>query len=478
MNYRMILYINGAVLQIVGLLMLIPTAAGVYFHDGGLWPLAGVAAASIILGTLIRLKKPKDTKIRAREGFVITALVWVILSLVGALPFILSGDISDFTEAVFETASGFTTTGASILTDVEAMSKSLLLWRSFTHWLGGMGVLVFLIVFLPSDADEMNLMKAESPGPSVDKLVPKARSTAFFLYAIYTTMTVTMITILFVLGMPKFDAICISVGTAGTGGFGVRADSCAGYSPACQIVITVFMVLFGINFKVYFLMVMKKWKDILKCEEVFWYLVIYGASVALVTFGIVNDLGSLAVAIRHSSFQVASVMTTSGFATLDFNLWNTMPKSVMVAVMFCGACAGSTGGGMKVSRFVIWVKQVRREINKFVHPRSVNRVRLDGKPVEEDVIRSTNVYMMAYLFVFISSLLVISLDGFDLTSSFTAVTATINNIGPGLGVVGPTGSFHDFSVLSKWVFIFDMIAGRLELFPMLVLISPGTWKKK
>jgi len=225
-------------------------------------------------------------------------------------------------------------------------------------------------------------------------------------------------------------------------------------------------------------MVMKKWKDILKCEEVFWYLVIYGASVALVTFGIVNDLGSLAVAIRHSSFQVASVMTTSGFATLDFNLWNTMPKSVMVAVMFCGACAGSTGGGMKVSRFVIWVKQVRREINKFVHPRSVNRVRLDGKPVEEDVIRSTNVYMMAYLFVFISSLLVISLDGFDLTSSFTAVTATINNIGPGLGVVGPTGSFHDFSVLSKWVFIFDMIAGRLELFPMLVLISPGTWKKK
>ncbi len=474
----MILYINGCIMQIVGLLMLIPTVVGVYYWDDGLLPLLGVATGAILVGTLIRLSRPENTRIRAREGFVITAMVWVILSLVGALPFIISGEIPKFTDAVFETASGFTTTGASILTDVEAMSKSLLLWRSFTHWIGGMGVLVFLIVFLPSSADEMNLMKAESPGPSVDKLVPKARRTAFLLYAIYTTMTLVQMIILYILGMPKFDAICISFGTAGTGGFGVRGDSCAGYSPACQIVITVFMVLFGVNFKVYFLMIMKKWKDILKCEEVFWYLVIYGACVAMVCFGIMSDIGSLAVSLRTSTFQVASVMTTTGFATTDFNLWKSMPKAVMVSVMFCGACAGSTGGGMKVSRFVIWAKQVRREISKFVHPRSVKRVRLDGKSVEEDVIRSTNVYMMAYLFVFIGSFLLISMDGMDMTSSFTSVTATINNIGPGLGVVGPAGNFAGFSGLSKWVFVFDMIAGRLELFPMLVLISPGTWRKK
>ena len=474
----MILYINGCIMQIVGLLMLIPTVVGVYYWDDGLLPLLGVATGAILVGTLIRLSRPENTRIRAREGFVITAMVWVILSLVGALPFIISGEIPKFTDAVFETASGFTTTGASILTDVEAMSKSLLLWRSFTHWIGGMGVLVFLIVFLPSSADEMNLMKAESPGPSVDKLVPKARRTAFLLYAIYTTMTLVQMIILYILGMPKFDAICISFGTAGTGGFGVRGDSCAGYSPACQIVITVFMVLFGVNFKVYFLMIMKKWKDILKCEEVFWYLVIYGACVAMVCFGIMSDIGSLAVSLRTSTFQVASVMTTTGFATTDFNLWKSMPKAVMVSVMFCGACAGSTGGGMKVSRFVIWAKQVRREISKFVHPRSVKRVRLDGKSVEEDVIRSTNVYMMAYLFVFMGSFLLISMDGMDMTSSFTSVTATINNIGPGLGVVGPAGNFAGFSGLSKWVFVFDMIAGRLELFPMLVLISPGTWRKK
>ncbi len=474
----MILYINGCIMQIVGLLMLIPTVVGVYYWDDGLLPLLGVATGAILVGTLIRLWRPENTRIRAREGFVITAMVWVILSLVGALPFIISGEIPKFTDAVFETASGFTTTGASILTDVEAMSKSLLLWRSFTHWIGGMGVLVFLIVFLPSSADEMNLMKAESPGPSVDKLVPKARRTAFLLYAIYTTMTLVQMIILYILGMPKFDAICISFGTAGTGGFGVRGDSCAGYSPACQIVITVFMVLFGVNFKVYFLMIMKKWKDILKCEEVFWYLVIYGACVAMVCFGIMSDIGSLAVSLRTSTFQVASVMTTTGFATTDFNLWKSMPKAVMVSVMFCGACAGSTGGGMKVSRFVIWAKQVRREISKFVHPRSVKRVRLDGKSVEEDVIRSTNVYMMAYLFVFMGSLLLISMDGMDMTSSFTSVTATINNIGPGLGVVGPAGNFAGFSGLSKWVFVLDMIAGRLELFPMLVMISPGTWRRK
>jgi len=478
LNYRMILYINGCIMQIVGLLMLIPTVVGVYYWDDGLLPLLGVATGAVLAGTLIRLRRPENTRIRAREGFVITAMVWVILSLVGALPFIISGEIPKFTDAVFETASGFTTTGASILTDVEAMSKSLLLWRSFTHWIGGMGVLVFLIVFLPSSADEMNLMKAESPGPSVDKLVPKANRTAFLLYAIYTTMTLVQMIILYILGMPKFDAICISFGTAGTGGFGVRGDSCAGYSPACQIVITVFMVLFGVNFKVYFLMIMKKWKDILKCEEVFWYLVIYGACAAMVCFGIMSDIGSLAVSLRTSTFQVASVMTTTGFATTDFNLWKSMPKAVMVSVMFCGACAGSTGGGMKVSRFVIWAKQVRREISKFVHPRSVKRVRLDGKSVEEDVIRSTNVYMMAYLFVFVGSFLLISMDGMDMTSSFTSVTATINNIGPGLGVVGPAGNFAGFSGLSKWVFVFDMIAGRLELFPMLVLISPGTWRKK
>ena len=353
-----------------------------------------------------------------------------------------------------------------------------------------MGILVFMIIFIPSSADEMNIMRAESPGPSVEKMVPKVRETALILYSIYFVMTVVLIIALVIAGMPLFDSICLSFGTAGTGGFGIHSDSIAGYSHACQNIITIGMVMFGVNFNLYFLIVMRKFKDIRHSEEVISYLVIYLAASILVTIGtfggIVTKLGwegaesfsRLPEAIHHSTFQVASVMTTTGYATTDFNLWAGMPKAVLVFIMFIGACAGSTGGGIKVSRWILYNKQIAHEIERLIHPNAVTKVRLDGKVVDDKTIRTANVYLMAFVFLFVLSLFIISFDGYDLVTTFTSVAATINNIGPGLGVVGPLGGFSEFSNLSKWVFIFDMIAGRLELFPILIIFSPYTWRRK
>ena len=346
------------------------------------------------------------------------------------------------------------------------------------HWIGGMGVLVFILIFMKSTADEMNIMKAESPGPSVDKLVPKVKTTAFILYAIYTALTVLTIIALIIAGMPVFDSFCIGFGNAGTGGFGVRADSCASYSPMCQRIIIVSILLFGANFKFYFLIIIKKFRDLLKCEEVFWYLIIYVAAVALVLIGILKDYSEFEPALRTAAFQVASVMTTTGYATTDFNLWTNMPRAVMVLVMFTGACAGSTGGGMKVSRILLYFKQIKREISKNIHPRSVTKIRLDGEVVDDDILRATNVYLMAFFFVYIFSFLLMCTNGFDLETSFTAVVATLSNIGPGLGLIGPCGGFSGFNTVSKWTAIFDMIAGRLELFPVLIMLAPSTWRKK
>ncbi len=478
MNYLLIIKFLGALFQFEGLFMMMPVFVGLYFHESSVKYLIITAAAALIIGTLLRCINPGSNKLRSREGFVVTALSWLVMSITGAMPFWLSGEIGSFTNAVFETASGFTTTGASILTDIEAMSKCLLFWRSFTHWIGGMGVLVFMMIFLKSSADEMNLMKAESPGPSVDKLVPKVRTTAFILYAIYFTITIISILAFYLGGMPLFDSFCIGFGAAGTGGFGIRADSCAGYSPLCQVLITISMFLFGVNFKIYFLIVFKKFKEILKCEEVFWYTVIYLVAAGIVTINIVKDLGTVGESVRASFFQTASIMTTTGYATVDFDKWNSMSKAVLVLVMFIGACAGSTGGGMKVSRWIIYIKQIKRELSKYIHPRSVKTIRLDSDAVNDDTIRGANVYMMAYAMVFIVSLLIVCIDGFDLITNFTSVAATLNNIGPGLGVVGPTGNFSGFSILSKWTFIFDMIAGRLELFPVLIMFAPSTWRKK
>lgn len=488
MNHRIVLNNIGKLIRLEGMLLILPTLIGVFLQEKEFLALAVTAGSSIIVGTLLSSIKPKNTRIRAKEGFVITALVWLIFSIIGAIPFYATGNIKSFTDAIFETASGFTTTGASILRDVEALPKCLLFWRSFTHWIGGMGILVFMMAFASSSADEMNIMRAESPGPSVEKMVPKVKETAIILYGIYTVMTIILIIALIIAGMPVFDSVCHAFGTAGTGGFGVKGDSIASYNKVCQGIITVGMMMFGVNFNLYYLIIMKKFKDILHSEEVFTYIIIYFVASILVSIGTVNGFmhsgtyyagfHTLGEAVHHSFFQVASVMTTTGYATMDFNLWATMPKAIMVLVMFIGACAGSTGGGIKVSRIIIYFKEVVRELQSYIHPSSVKSIRLDGKVVSKDTIRTTNVFLMAYIFIFVGSLVIVCFDGFDLVTSFTAVTATINNIGPGLGIVGPTGNFADFSILAKWVFIFDMIAGRLEIFPVLIMLSIKTWRRK
>lgn len=478
MNYLLIIKFIGAMLQFEGLFMLIPFTVGLIYHETQAKYLLLMAAVAFVIGSLLRLIQPKSKKFYSKEGFVVTAFSWIVMSVMGAMPFWISGEINSFTDAVFETASGFTTTGASILVDIEEMCKCMLFWRSFTHWIGGMGVLVFMLIFLKSSADEMNLMRAESPGPSVDKLVPKVRTTAFILYAIYTGITAISIIAFIAAGMPVFDSFCIGFGAAGTGGFGVKADSCASYSPLCQVLITISMFLFGVNFKIYFLIIIKKFKEILKCEEVLWYTIIYIVASTLVAVNIFTEIGAVGESVRASCFQVASIMTTTGFATHDFNLWSSLPKAILVLIMFTGACAGSTGGGIKVSRWILYLKQIKREVAKYTHPRSVKKIRLDGEVVDENTIRSANVYLMAYAAVFIVSMLVICIDGYDLITCFTSVAATLNNIGPGLEVVGPIGNYAGYSILSKWVFVFDMIAGRLELFPVLIMFAPQTWKRK
>ena len=477
----------------MGILMLISVITGLIYSECDALGVLAVSLGTIVAGTLLQIKKPKKTNIRAKEGFAITGLAWLVMSIIGAIPFMTSGVLPNFTDAVFETASGFTTTGASVITDLEVVPRCILLWRSFTHWIGGMGILMFMLIFIPSNADEMNIMRAESPGPSVEKMVPKVRQTAFILYAIYGAITLALIIALIISGMPVFDSICLSFGTAGTGGFGIHGDSIASYSTLSQNIITVGMLLFGVNFNVYYLMILKKFKSLLHCEEVIWYFLIYFAAsimVALGTFrGFLGITGwenvdsyacfdSFGKSLQSAFFQVASVMTTTGFATTDFNQWSDMSRGIMVLVMFIGACAGSTGGGIKVSRCVLYIKQLFREFKNYIHPNSVNNVKLDGKVVNNDTLRTTNVYIMAYMMVYIISFIIVSFNGFDIVTTFTSIAATINNIGPGLGKVGPAGSFSGFSILSKWVFIFDMIAGRLELIPVLIMLAPGTWRKK
>ena len=478
MNYSMIFYTLGCILNFEAAFMLLPAVVGVIFQEPSAVYLFISAAISAAIGTLLVIRKPAKKKIHAREGLVVVALGWIVMSLMGAVPFIISGYIPSFTDAVFETASGFTTTGASILPNVEALSKCMLFWRSFTHWIGGMGVLVFILAILPSaGADQMHIMRAESPGPSVDKLVPRVRQTALILYVIYFVMTMIEIIALFISGMGFFDAVCISFGTAGTGGFGTRIDSLMSYGSASQIIVTVFMLLFGVNFKFYYLFLCKKWKEALKSEEVRWYFIIWAGAVVLISASILKDIGDFGSTLKHAAFQAASIMTTTGFSTADFNLWGTLPKIVLVTLMCIGACAGSTGGGIKVSRIVLYFKQVRREVLSLIHPRSVRKINMDEKCVMDETIRNLNVFLMIYIIIMAVSVLILSLDGYDFETTVTAVTATFNNIGPGLGMAGPMGGFGFFSNLSKWTMILDMIAGRLEIFPILVLFTPSTWKK-
>ena len=477
MNGAMILYILGQVLRIEGMLMLPSFAVGLLYGEQQGWVYLFWGITCITLGTLITLRKPKNTMIYLKEGCVATALCWIILSAFGCIPFVLTGEIPRFVDAMFETVSGFTTTGSSILTDVEAMSHSSLFWRSFTHWIGGMGVLVFLLAVLPmAGGSQFNLMKAESPGPSVGKLVPKVGATARLLYIIYFGLTVLEIVLLLLGGMPVFDSIANSFGTAGTGGFGIIGDSIASYSPYLQWVITIFMILFGVNFNAYYFILFGKVKKAFGMEEVRWYFIII-----LVSTGIIfaTLLGTYAPfeALTHAAFQVGTIITTTGFATADFDQWSSLAKTVLVLLMFVGACAGSTGGGIKVSRIVVLFKSAIREVGTFIQPRSVKRINVEGKPVEHEAIRSINVYLTTYVLIFAASVFIISFEGKDLVTTFTSVAATINNIGPGLELVGPTASFAHLTDLSKWTLIFDMLAGRLELFPMLILFHPTIWKQ-
>lgn len=474
MNRSIIGYILGYILKIEAILLLLPCAVGAIYLEKQAYAYVLVAVLCGVCGILLSLRKPRSSVFYLKEGCAATALSWVFLSLFGCLPFIMTGEIPSFTDALFETISGFTTTGASILSDVEALSHCSLFWRSFTHWIGGMGVLVFLLAIIPlGGGSNINLMRAESPGPSVGKLVPKLRSTARILYIIYFALTVVEILLLLAGSMPLFDAVTTSFGTAGTGGFGIRNTSIADYSRYIQWIVTIFMILFGINFNAYYLILFHKFRKALVMEEVRYYLIIIVASIAVIFFEIWDTTMGAFEALTHSSFQVASIITTTGFSTIDFNNWSQTCKTVLVLLMFIGACAGSTGGGIKVSRFVILVKTVTKELGSYIHPKSIKKINMDKKPIEHEVVRSVNVYFITFMIVFSASVFLISFEGKDLITNFTAVAATINNIGPGLELVGPSQNFGGFHVFSKYVLMFDMLAGRLELFPLLILFHPA-----
>ena len=479
MNYSIVLYILGCVLKFESAFLVLPALVGLIYREHASVSYLAVAVLCLILGVLLTHKKPRSTNLYTREGFVAVALSWIIMSIFGAIPFVLTGDIPFYVDALFETLSGFTTTGSSILTDVESISKASLFWRSFSHWIGGMGVFVFIMAILPMmGGSTMNLMKAESPGPSVSKLVPHVKDTAKILYGIYIAITICEATILRALGMPLFDSLTTTFGTVGTGGFGIRNDSIAGYSPAIQITITVFMILSGINYTAYFYILTGKIKELFKIEEVRWYLAIIFGSVAVITWNVRSLYPTFSETLRHAFFQVGSIITTTGYATTDFDLWPALSKTLLVTLMFIGACAGSTSGGIKVSRILILLKTIRKELSLIIHPRQVKKIRMDGHPVDHETLRSANVFLVVYFVLLLTSMLLISVDEFDFSTNFTSVVTVLNNIGPGLNLVGPTQNFSIFSPFSKFVLMFDMLAGRLELFPMMILLMPSTWKRK
>lgn len=477
MNYAMIRYMLGYICYFEAVFLALPCIVSIIYKEKSGFSFAAIMLLCAAIGFTMTFKKPKDRTMFAKEGLVIVALSWIILSILGAMPFVISGEIPSMTDAFFETVSGFTTTGASILTEVESLSQTALFWRSFTHWVGGMGVLVFILAIIPTKSDSgIHLMRAESPGPSVNKLVPKVRTTAMILYGIYLGMTVVEIVFLLIGGMPLFDALTIAFGTAGTGGFAIKNDSISSYSTYLQGIVTVFMILFGINFHVYYLFLVKRPKEALRTGELWAYLGIIGTSILVIAFSVRDMFPSFFMAFHQSAFQVGSIITTTGYATVDYETWPEIARTILVLLMFIGACAGSTGGGIKVSRIILLFKGVKKEITMISHPRSIKKVKVDGRLVEHDVVRSVNAFLVIYAVIFVISLMIISLDNMDMTTNFTAIAATLNNVGPGLGVVGPTGNYAVFSDLSKLVMSFDMLAGRLELLPMLILFVPSTWR--
>ena len=479
MNYSIIRYILSSVVCFEGVFLALPSIIGAIYGEEEGFIYGIVSIICILAGFAGRYRKPKSNTFYSREGFVAVSLSWILLSIIGALPLCLTGEIPFYIDALFEIVSGFTTTGASIMPSVEILSHASAFWRLFTHWIGGMGVLVFIMAVLPlSGGSNMHLMRAESPGPSVSKLVPRVKHTAMILYGIYCIITIMETAALLIAGMKFFDALTLSFATAGTGGFALLNSSIASYSAAVQNIITVFMLACSVNFNVYYLLLIRKGKEALLNEEVRYFLIIVFASALLIALNIMGSFGSFFEAFHHSIFQVASVISTTGFATCDFNMWPEFSRAILVLLMFVGACAGSTGGGIKVSRFIIACKSFIKEIISYLHPRSVKKIKIEGKPLEHETLRATNVYFMTYMVIFAVSVLLVSIENKDLVTNFAAVAATFNNIGPGLSLVGPMANFGHFTDFTKYILMFDMLAGRLEIFPMMLLFCPAVWKRR
>lgn len=479
MNFSIVLFILGWILQFEAGFLLLPVIIGLLYREiPEVSAYAVTALICFLLGFFLRKKKPKERELYTREGFAAVALGWIVLSIFGAVPFVLTKEIPHFIDALFETISGFTTTGASILMDVEALSRTSLFWRSFTHWIGGMGVFVFIMAILPlMGGSTINLMRAESPGPSVGKLLPKVKDTAKILYLLYLAMTIFGVILLCVCGMPLFDSLTTTFGSVGTGGFGIKSDSIAGYSPLIQNAVTVLMILSGVNYSFYFFLLYRHFKEAFSMEEVRWYFIIILVSAGIIIWDTRHMMPDLGEAARNAFFQVGSIITTTGFATTDFDTWPQLSKTILIILMFIGACAGSTGGGIKVSRIMILFKSIKRELAMMIHPRMTKKIRMDNHIIPHETLRSLNVFIAVYFVIFFVSVLLVGVDEFGFTTNFTAVAATLNNIGPGLELVGPTQNFSIFSPFSKCILMFDMLAGRLELFPMLMILMPSCWKK-
>lgn len=478
MNLSIVRFLLGQILKVEALLLLTPCIVALIYGEKEGLCFVVAAGLSALLGFLFAAKKPKSNIFYLKEGCVTTACAWILLSLIGCLPFYISNEIPSFTNALFETVSGFTTTGATILSDIESLSQCMLFWRSLTHWIGGMGVLVFLLAIAPlTGGSHMNLMKAESTGPSVGKLVPKVRTTARILYLLYLGLTLLQFILLIIGNVPVFDSVCIALGTAGTGGYAIKNDGFLSYSPYCMWVTAIFMLLFGLNFNFYFLIFFRKFKKAFSMEEVRTYLLIIAVAFLLLILFIFQQYDTFGETITHAFFQVTSIITTSGYASTDFDQWALAPKIVLLFLMFIGGCAGSTAGGIKVSRIMILFKTVFKELTSYIHPKSIKKIQLDHKPVEHEVVRATNVYVIVFILLFSVSFFLISFENKDFATTFSSVAATLNNVGPGFNLSGPLQNFDHFSNFSKFIMIFDMLAGRLELFPLLLLFNPVLWKE-
>ncbi|NAS19452.1 TrkH family potassium uptake protein [Clostridium butyricum] len=480
MNYKAVLSILGNVVKYMVALLFVPLLIALYYGEGDAKSFLLTILIGAPIGFILSNIKAEKKAIYAKEGFLIVGFAWIIISAIGALPFVISGAIPSFIDAFFETVSGFTTTGATILTAIEGLPKGILFWRSFTHWIGGMGFLIFMLALIPSlGSNSIHLLKAESPGPSPGKIVPKIKETAKILYLIYFALTLIEGILLMCAGMNLYDAVIHAMGTAGTGGFSNMNASIAAFnSPAIEWIITIFMLIFGINFALYFQILKGNFKGFFKNEELRYYLLIIVSAFILITVNIISlNGGDIILSIRQSAFQVSSIVTSTGFATVDVNFWPTLSKLIIVMLMFVGAMAGSTGGGIKTVRIVIMLKAIKREINKIIHPKRVNSVKIDGKTVDEDIIHGVFLFIGAYIIISLIAIFIISFDNFDVVTTVTSVITTMSNIGPGLEVVGPAGNFAAFSPLSKLVLSFCMLAGRLEIYPMLIMFSPSIWRK-